>query len=80
LEVAAKAFYQLNFNSGSSTATVWIISGLLSRRKTDTAPAPELLFHEHGSSSGALGFHECGSGAFFMASAPASVRFNTLNF
>jgi len=40
-------------------------------------------FHEHGSSSGALGFDKCGSGSgalLFMAPnpAPASVRFNTL--
>jgi len=34
-------------------------------------------FHEHGSSSGALGFHECCSGlSFFMAA--ASGRFHTL--
>jgi len=40
-------------------------------------------FHEHGSSSGALGFDKCGSGSvalLFMAPnpAPASVRFHTL--
>jgi len=46
LEVVAKAIYLLIFYSGSSMcpATVWIVSGLRSRRKNDTAPAPELLF------------------------------------
>jgi len=35
--------------------------------------------HKHGSSSGALGFHECGSGAlFYLHSSPASGRFHTL--
>jgi len=42
-------------------------------------------FHEHGSSSGALGFYECGSGPgalFFVApaAAPAFVGFHTLIF
>ena len=68
----------IKFYSGSSTypATVWIFSGLRSRRKNDTAPAPQLFFswtwlqlrsssfHEHGSRSGAFGFHECGSGFY----------------
>jgi len=36
-------------------------AGLRSRAKYDTASAPELFFHEHGSSSGAHGFHVCGS-------------------
>ena len=36
-------------------------AGLRSRGKNDTASAPELFFHEHGSSSGAHGFHMCGS-------------------
>jgi len=36
-------------------------AGLRSRRKNDTASAPELFFHEHGSSSGAHDFHMCGS-------------------
>jgi len=46
LKVVAKVIYLLNFYSGSSMcpATVWIISGLRSRRKNDTAPAQELLF------------------------------------
>jgi len=46
LEVVAKAIYLLNFYSGSSMypATVWIISGLRSRRKNVTAPAPLLFF------------------------------------
>jgi len=45
LEFVAKAIYLLNLYSGSSMcpAAVWIISGLLSRRKNVTAPAPELL-------------------------------------
>jgi len=43
--VVAKAVNPLNFYSGSSmcSATVWIISGLRSRRKNDTARAPELF-------------------------------------
>jgi len=56
-------------------ATVWIISGLRSRRKNDTTPAPELFFHEHGSSTGALGFHECGSGALFLHGSGSSSGF-----
>ena len=36
-------------------------AGLRSRRKNDTASSPELFFHEHGSSTGAHGFHVCGS-------------------
>jgi len=46
LEVVSKAIIQLNFYSGSSMcpATVWIISGLRSRRKNVTASAPELFF------------------------------------
>jgi len=46
LEIDAKAIYPLNFYSGSSmcSATVWIISGMRSHRKNDTAPAPELFF------------------------------------
>jgi len=46
LEVVAKAIYLLNFYFGSSMcpATVWIISGLRSRGKNDTAPAPQLFF------------------------------------
>jgi len=46
LEVVAKAIYPLNFYSGLSmhAATAWIISGLRSRRKNDTTPAPELFF------------------------------------
>jgi len=64
LEVVAKAIYPLNFFSESSmcSATVGIISGLRRSRKYNTAP----FFHEHGSSPGALGFHECGSGACFF--------------
>jgi len=61
--------------------TVWIISRLRSRRKNVTASAPQLLFHEHGSNSGAVAFYECGSGSgtlFFHAS--ASVRFRPLIF
>jgi len=44
LEVVAQVL--LNFYSGSSMcpATVWIISGLRSRRKNFTAPIPELFF------------------------------------
>jgi len=66
-------------------ATVWIISGPRSRRKNDTASAPQLFFPEHGSSSGDLGFHECGSGSgslfsHSMAPVPASVRFYSLIF
>ena len=97
LEFVAKANYLLNFYSGSSIcpATVWIISGLRSRRKNVTAPIPELFFswtllqlrsssfHEHGSSSAALGFHERGSGIlYFHGSGPAraSVCFHTLIF
>jgi len=46
LEGVAKAIYLLNFYSGSSVcpSTVWIKSGLRSRRKNDTASAPELFF------------------------------------
>jgi len=64
-------------------------TGLRSRRKINTAPAAKLFFHENGSgsSSGALGFRECGSGTealFFQsmdpAPAPASVRCHTLLF
>jgi len=36
-------------------------AGLQSRRKNDTASAPELFLHEHGCSTGAHGFHVCGS-------------------
>jgi len=56
-------------------AAVWIISGLRSRRKNDTAQAPELFFYERDSGSGALGFHECGSGSgarFFHGSGSSS--------
>jgi len=77
LEVVAKAIYLLNIYSGSSTCptTVWIISGLRSRRKNVTAQ--ELFFswtqlqlrsssfHEHGSGSGALLFHDSGSSSVF---------------
>jgi len=73
LEAVANAIYLLKFYAVSSMcpATVWIISGLRSRRKNVTAPARSSSFHEHGSSSGALGFHECGSGSgalFFLGS------------
>jgi len=46
LEVVAKAIYLFKFYSGSSMcpATLWIISGLRSRRKNVTAPIPELFF------------------------------------
>jgi len=46
LKVIAKAIYLLNFYSGLCMypGTEWIISGLRSRRKNDTAPAPELFF------------------------------------
>jgi len=48
LKVVAKAIVQLKFYSGSSMcpATVWIVSGLRSRRTNDTAPAlaAELFF------------------------------------
>jgi len=45
LEVFPKAIYLLNFYSGlyMFPATVWIISGLRSRRKNVTAPAPQLF-------------------------------------
>jgi len=45
LEVVAKAIYLLNFYSGSSMCpvTAWIISGLWSRRKNVTVPAPQLF-------------------------------------
>jgi len=45
MEVVAKALYLLNFYSGLSVclATVWIISGLRSCRKNDTAPTPKLF-------------------------------------
>jgi len=58
-------------------ATVWIISGLRSPRQNDTTPAPELFFHEHGSSTGALGFYECGfsSGALFLHGSGSSSGF-----
>jgi len=58
LEVVAKAIYLLNLYSGSSMcpATVWIISRMRSRHKNVTAPAADLFFREHGSSSGSLGF------------------------
>ena len=36
-------------------------AGLRSRRKNETASAPELFFHEHGSISRVHGFHVCGS-------------------
>jgi len=36
-------------------------AGLWNHRKNDTASAPQLFFREHGSSSGAHGFHVCGS-------------------
>jgi len=41
LEVVAKAIYLLNFYTGSSMCppTMWIISGLRSRRKNDATPA-----------------------------------------
>jgi len=66
------------------SATVWIISGPRSRGKNVTALAAELFYHEHGSSSRALGFHECDSGSgalFLMAQTPAlaSVRFHIIN-
>ena len=48
-------------------AAVWIISGLRSRRKHVTAPAPELFFHKHDSSSGALFFHDSGSSSGFYS-------------
>jgi len=46
LEVVAIAIYLLNFFTGSSMrpATVWIISGLRSRRKNVTVSAPQLFF------------------------------------
>jgi len=66
-------------------ATLWIISGPWSRRTNVTAPTAELFFHEHGSSSGALGFHECdwGSGTLLLMAqtlAPGSVRFHIFIF
>jgi len=65
LEVVAKAIYQLNFCSGSSMypATMWIISGLRSPRKMTQLQLRRSSFHKHGSSSGILGFHECGPGS-----------------
>jgi len=36
-------------------------AGLRSRGQNDTASAPELFFHQHGSISGAHGFHVCDS-------------------
>jgi len=36
-------------------------AGLRNRRENDTASAPELFYHEHGSNSGTHGFHVCGS-------------------
>jgi len=81
LEVVAKAIYLLTFCSGlfMCPVAVWIISGLRSRRKNGTAPAPEFFFSWTWlqlrsfwfswlcTSSGAL---------FFMVR--ASVRFHTL--
>jgi len=56
--------------SRGAIASLWIRPWRcgVRRRKNDTAPAPELFFRKHGSSSGALGFHECssGSGALFF--------------
>ena len=54
-------------------------------RPRSGSPGATSRDHDHGSgsSSGALGFHECSSGALFfhsvaLAPAPASVRFYTL--
>jgi len=72
LEVVAKAIYSLNFYSGSSNcpATMWIIQSYRTVVKMTQLQLRSSSFHEHGSSSGALGFHECGfgsgSGAFFF--------------
>jgi len=46
LKVIAKTIYLLTFYPGLSMnpGTVWIISGLRSRRKNVTAPAAELFF------------------------------------
>jgi len=44
LEVVSKATSQFYFRSSVCPVTVWIISGLRSRRKNVTAPAPELFF------------------------------------
>jgi len=46
LEVVPEAIHLLNFYSGSSMypATVWIISGLRSRRKNVAAPALQFFF------------------------------------
>ena len=46
MKVIAKTIYLLTFYPGLSMnpGTVWIISGLRSRRKNVTAPAAELFF------------------------------------
>jgi len=46
LKVIAKTIHLLTFYSGLSMypGTMWVISGLRSRRKNDRAPAPELSF------------------------------------
>jgi len=49
-------------------ATVWIFSGLRSCRKNAQFWLQSSFFHEHGSSSGALGFHGSGSEASGVSS------------
>jgi len=72
LEVVAKPIYLLNFYSGSPMcpATVWIISGCGAAVKMTQLRLRSSSFHKHGSgsTSGALGFHECvfRSGALFF--------------
>jgi len=56
-------------------------SGLRSRPKMTQLRLRSSSFHKHGSSSGGRGFHECDCDSelsFFMATAPAFVRFHTL--
>jgi len=77
LGVVAKAIYLFNFHSSSSIcpAAVWIISGLRSRQKMTQLWLRSSSIHEHGSSSGAVGFHECGydsAALFFHGSSSGS--------
>jgi len=67
-KVVAKAIYPLNFYSGSSTcpATVGLFQGCGDVVKMTQLRLRSSSFHEHGSSSGALGLHEHGSGALFF--------------
>jgi len=62
LEVVVKAIYLLNFYSGSSCAQLQceLFQGCGAVVKMTQIRSS--YFHKHGSSSGALSFHECGSG------------------